>query len=115
MNNYKMIDKIFRREDDKKRAKCSMPITVIYTLLLCVGIGITGMVFEVKGIENNTLPAMKTGGLLLLGIMSATMSLLFENYKIKKWNPENTKYKTNIASIIGLFICVIMYGLMCVI
>lgn len=115
MSNYKMIDKIYRREDDKKRAKRSIPVTAIYTLILCVGIGIAGMVFEVKGIENNTLPAMKICGVLFLGIMSATIGFLFENNKIKKWNPANTNYKTNKASIIGLFICVIMYGLMCIV
>lgn len=115
MSNYKMIDKIYLREDDKKRAKRSIPLTIIYTSLLCVGIGITGMVFEVKGIENNTLPAMKICGLLLLGIMSATAGFLFENSKIKKWNPANTNYKTNKASIIGLLICVIIYGLMCIV
>lgn len=115
MNNYKMIDKIYLREDDKKRAKRSMPITIIYTLLLCVGIGIVGIVFEVKGIKNNTLPAMKICGLLLLGIMSATISFLLENNKIKKWNPANTNYKTSRASVIGLFICLIMYGLMCIV
>ena len=66
ISNYKMINKIYRREDDKKRARRSIPVTVIYTLVLCVGMGITGMVFEVKGIENNTLPAMKICGLLFL-------------------------------------------------
>ena len=115
MNNYKMIDKIYLREDDKKRAKRSMPITIIYTLLLCVGIGIAGMIFEVKGIENNTLPAMKICGLLLLGIMGATISFLLENSKIKKWNPENAIYKVNKVSVIGLFLCLIMYGLMCIV
>lgn len=115
MSNYKMIDKIYRREEDKKRAKRSIPVTAIYTLILCVGIGIAGMVFEVKGIENNTLPAMKICGLLLLGTMSATIGFLFENNKIKKWNPANTNYKTNRANIISLFICVIMYGLMCIV
>ncbi|MDE6024092.1 MAG: hypothetical protein K2G45_01420 [Lachnospiraceae bacterium] len=115
MNNYKMIDKIYLREDDKKRAKRSIPITIIYTLLLCAGIGITGMVFEIKGIENNTLPAMKICGLLLLGIMSATIGFLLENYKIKKWNPINTSYKTNYASVISLLVCLIMYGFMCIV
>lgn len=83
MSNYKMTDKIYRREDDKKRAKRSIPVTVIYSLILCVGIGITGIVFEAKGIENNTLPAMKICGLLILGIMSATIGLLIENNEIK--------------------------------
>ena len=115
MNNYKMIDKIYLREDDKKRAKCGMPIAIIYTMLLCVGIGIAGMIFEVKGIENNTLPAMKICGLLLLGIMSATISFLLENNKIKNWNPANTNYKISRASIISLFMCLIMYGFMCIV
>ncbi|MDE7351942.1 MAG: helix-turn-helix domain-containing protein [Acetatifactor sp.] len=115
MSNYKMIDKIYLREDDKKRAKRSIPLTIIYALLLCVGVGIAGIIFEVKGIENNTLPAMKICGLLLLGIMSATAGFLFDKSKIKKWNPANTNYKTNKASIIGLLICVIIYGLMCIV
>lgn len=115
MNNYKMIDKIYCREDDKRRAKRSIPITVIYTLLLCVGIGITGMIFEVKGIENNTLPAMKICGLLLLGVMSATIGFFYENNKIKKWNPANKNYKTTKVSIISLIICGVLYGLMCIV
>ncbi len=115
ISNYKMIDRIYRREDDRKRAKRSIPIVIAYTLILCVGMGITNIIFETKGIENNTLPAMKIGGLLLLGIVSATIGLLFENSKIKKWNPANADYKTNKASIISLFICVIMYGLICIV
>ena len=67
MSNYKMADKIYLREDDRKRAKRSVPVTAIYTLTLCAGIGITGIVLEAKGIENNTLPAMKICGLLILG------------------------------------------------
>ena len=115
MSNYKMIDKIYRREDDRKRAKRSIPVTAIFALLLCVGIGMAVIVFEIKGIENNTLPAMKTCGLLLLGIMSAATGFLFENSKIKKWNPANGNYRTNKVSIISLLICAIMYGLMCVV
>ena len=115
MSNYKMIDKIYRREDDKKRVKHSIPVTAVYILLLCGGVGITGMIFEIKGIENNTLPAMKLCGLLLLGITSATIGFFIENSNIKKWNPANTNYKTNKASIISLLICVILYGLMCIV
>lgn len=113
--NYKMTDKIYCREDDRKRAKRSIPVTAVYTLILCLGICITGIVFEVKGIENNTLPALKTGGLLLLSIMSATIGLLIENNKIKKWNPADKSYKTSKAGIVSLLICIIMYGLMCIV
>ena len=115
ISNYKMIDKIYRREDDRKRAKRSIPVTAIFSLILCAGIGMAVIVFEIKGIENNTLPAMKICGLLLLGIMSATTGFLFENSKIKKWNPANANYRTNKVSIISLLICAIMYGLMCVV
>ncbi len=115
MSNYKMIDKIYRREDDRKRAKRSIPVTGIFSLILCAGIGMAVIVFETKGIENNTLPAMKICGLLLLGIMSATTGFLFENSKIKKWNPANANYRTNKVSIISLLICAIMYGLMCLV
>lgn len=100
------------KEDDKLRAKLGIPITLIYTLLLCIGIGLTGVIFEIKGIENNTLPALKICGLMLLGAISATIGFLLENGKIKRWNPTNTNYKANKASIISLFMCLIMYGLM---
>ncbi len=93
MSNYKMADKIYLREDDRKRAKRSIPVTAIYTLTLCAGIGITGIVLEAKGIETNTLPAMKICGLLILGIMVATIGFLFRHRKIKKWNPANTNDK----------------------
>ncbi len=115
ISNYKMTDKIYLKEDHKIRAKRSILVTIIYTWMLCVGIGITGIVFETKGIENNTLPAMKICGLLILGIMSATIGFLYENNKIKKWNPASTNYKTNKASMVSLLLCIIMYGLMCVI
>lgn len=112
-NNYKMTDKIYCREDDKKRAKKGMTITLFYFLLLFTGIGMAGILFEVKGIENNTLPAMKTGGFLLLGVLSATISFLWENHKIKKWNPADADYRMSKAGITGLVLCMILYGLMC--
>lgn len=111
MGNYKMADSIYREEQDRRRAKRSIPIIILYTLLLCAGIGITNIVFEVKGIENNTLPAIKIVGLLLLGIASATAGLLLENSRIKKWNPESTSYKVHKVSIVSVLICVILYGL----
>ena len=58
---------------------------------------------------------MKICGLLILGIMSATIGFLFENNKIKKWNLANTNYTTNKVSIVSLFIYVTMYGLMYVV
>lgn len=115
INNYKMIDKIYREDNDKKRAKRSMPITITYILLIFIGMIITGTIFEIKRIENNTIPAIKIGGLLLLGIIIATIGFMLENNQIKKWNPANTNHKTNKASIICLFICIITYILICII
>lgn len=113
--NYKMTDQIYWNEDDKKRAKRGMPATVIYMLLLFAGIGMAGIIFEVKGIENNTVPAMKICGLLILGILSATIGYFWENDQIKKWDPANITYKINKGSIISFFICVIIFGLMCIV
>lgn len=113
--NYKMTDKIYCRDEEKERAKRSMPVTVVYTLLLFAGMGIAGFIFEIKGIENNTMPAMKICGLLLLGVLTATTGLIIENRKIKKWNPAKEKYKTTKASIVSLFISVVLYGLMCIV
>ncbi len=118
ITNYKMADKIYLHDDDKKRAKRSMPITIIYILLLFIGTGITGILFEIKGkikgIENNTMPAIKICGLLLLGITAATTGFLSENNRIKKWDPADMNYKPSRTGIAGLLICVILYGLICI-
>lgn len=113
--NYRMSDKIYRDDNDKKRAKRSMPVTVIYILLLIAGIGMTCLIFEIKAIENNTLSAMKICGLLILAISAATAGFILESNRIKKWNPAGINLKTNKISIIYLFICVILYGLMCIV
>lgn len=107
------IDKIYREDTGKKRAKRSMPRTVIYTIVLFTGIGIAGMLFEIKGMVNNTLSAIQIGGLLLLGIIIAAADLIYENSRIKKWDPAINGYKINKASVISLFICMIIYGAMC--
>ncbi|MCM1058545.1 MAG: helix-turn-helix domain-containing protein [Firmicutes bacterium] len=113
--NFKMADKIYCRDDDRKRAKCGMPVTVIYTLLLFAGMGMTGILFEIKKIENNTLPAIKTAGLLLLGILAATVGLLLEHRRIKQWEPAGGSYKAGMAGMTGFMICVILYGFMCIV
>lgn len=115
MINYKMSDRIYRDDNDKKRAKRSMPVTVIYILLLLAGIGMICLIFEIKAIENNTLSAMKICGLLILAILAATAGFILENNRIKKWNPDGISHKTNKVSVLSLFICVILYGLMCIV
>lgn len=115
MSNYKMTDRIYLHEEDKKRAKRALPLSSVYTFILCVGIGITDLLFEAKGIRNNTLPAIKICGLLLFGIMNLTIGLFYENNKIKKWKPQDEKFKISKGSIFCLIICIITYVLMCII
>ena len=115
IDNYRAVDKIYCNEEDKKRAVRSMPVTVVYILLLFTGMGITGFLFETKGIENNTVPAMKLCGLLLLGILIATIGLFAESKNLKRWNPDRTTYKISKVSVAGLVLCLIVYGLMFVI
>ena len=114
IDNYRSVDKIYCNEEDKKRAVRSMPVAVVYILLLFTGIGITAFLFETKGIENNTVPAMKLSGLCLLGILLATIGLFVENKNLKKWNPDMTTYKINKVSVASLVLCLIVYGLMCI-
>jgi hypothetical protein len=84
-------------------------VAAVFILLIFAGIGITGFLFEVKGIENNTAPALKLAGLLLVGVASATAAFFLENSRIKKWNPANT-YSTNVFSIVCLVVCAVAYG-----
>jgi hypothetical protein len=107
--NYQAVDKIYCNEKDKKRAIRGIPVAAVFILLIFVGIGITGFLFEVKGIENNTAPALKLAGLLLVGVASAMAAFFLENRRIKKWNTDN-KYRTNIVSIVCLAVCVVAYA-----
>lgn len=115
ISNYRSIDNIYCKDEDKKRAIRSIPLTVVYISSLFVGLGIMIFLFEIKGIENNTAPAMKLCGLLLLGVLIATIGFFMESTNIKKWNPDNSQYTVNKISIICLFACLILYGLMCVV
>ncbi len=114
-NNYRFIDKIYCNEVDKKRSMKGIPITITYFLLILVGFGMTILVYEVKGIENNTLPAIKAAGLLLGGLLFATIGFFVENYNVNKWVPNKEPYRINKVSIVGLLLSLVLYGLMCVI
>ena len=114
INNYRSVDKIYCKDEDKKRAIRSIPIIAVYMLLLFVGMVMTVFLFETKGIENNTAPAIKLGGVLILGMLFATIGFFIESNNIKKWIPNKAKYRINKISIGCLFICLILYGLMCI-
>ena len=115
MINYKMTDRIYRKDDDKKRAKRNILVTAISVALFFAEIVITNAVFEVKGIENNTPPALKIAGLVILGVVSTTIGLLSENSNIKKWDMENEKYKISKVSMVCFFISLIILAAMWVV
>lgn len=115
ISNYKMADRIYLYEDDKKRAKRALLLSSVYTFILCMGIGITALLFETNGIKNNTMPAIKICGLLLFGIINLTIGLFYENKKIKKWEPQDENFKISKGCIFCLILCIITYVLMCII
>lgn len=115
VNNYRFVDKLYCNEVDKKRSVKGIPITIIYFVLILLGLGISILVSEVKGIENNTLPAMKVAGIFMAGLLFATIGFFVENHNVNKWNPDKEPYKVNKVSIVSLVLCLVFYGLMCVV
>jgi NADH:ubiquinone oxidoreductase subunit 6 (subunit J) len=109
--NFRMIDKLYKNNEDKERARKGMPITVIYLILLIAGLLITMVVFEAKGIENNTAPVMKVISLTILGISFATGGYFFENRNISKWQPGESVYKISKIGILGALLSVVLFGL----
>lgn len=109
MNNYKSINKIYSDENDKKRAIKSIPVTIAYIVMIFIGIGITALIFEIKGIENNTAPAMKLAGCLIGGILAATIGFLVENNNINKWSQDKSRYKISKVGLASLLVCVMVY------
>lgn len=114
-NNYRFIDKIYCNEEDKKRSMKGIPIMVIYFVMILVGMGMTILVYEVKGIENNTLPAMKAAGLLIGGLLFVTIGFFVENYNVNKWNPDKEPYRVKKVSVVSFVLCLVFYGLMWVV
>ena len=114
INNYKSADKIFCNDEDKKRAIKSIPLTVVYITLVLIGMILITGVFEIKGIENNTMPAIRLAGMYIFGTLIVTIGFCLENNNIKKWNPNKTQYRINKISIGSVFACLIVYGLMCI-
>ncbi len=115
VNNYRYIDKIYCKEADKKRSMKGIPIIIIYFVLVLVGMGMTILVCEVKGIENNTLPAMKAAGCLLAGLLCATIGFFVENHNVNKWVPEKDAYRVKKVSVVSIILCLVFYGLIFVV
>ena len=114
-SNFQRIDRLYRREEDKILAKRGMPVTVLYTALLFFGMGMIIVLFHVKNLENNTLPAIKLAGLLIIGVLAATIGCLWEGRRIKMWAPADAEYKFGLGSMVCFLLCVVAYGLMCLV
>jgi transcriptional regulator with XRE-family HTH domain len=111
VNNYRMIDKLYRNDEDKERARKGMPVFVVYLILLLAGLLVTIIVFEEKKIDNNTAPAMKVITLTILGMLFATGGYAFENRNITKWKPGESIYKISKISILGALFSLALFGL----
>ena len=111
INNYRMIDNLYKHNEDKERARKGMLVSVVYLILLLAGLLVTMIVFEVKGIENNTAPAMKVITLTILGMSFATGGYAFENKNISKWQPGKNVYKISKHGILGALLCVVLFVL----
>ena len=77
---------MFVNECDRKRFVKSIPVTMTYISSLFIGIGLVIGLFEIKGIENNTPPAVRLAVLLILGVVFSTIGYMVEVNNIKKCN-----------------------------
>lgn len=115
INNYKAIQTLYVHEEDRKRAMKGIPITAIYMVLLFIGIGVMIFLFQTKGIENNTLPAMKLSALLIGGIAAATIGYFAESTRIQKWNPSEQDYHIGKTGIVCTVASIILFAVMFVV
>ena len=60
-----------------------MPVTAVYIVLLFLGVGVTCYLFLTRGIENNTVPAIRLSMVMLLGTGAATAGYFTESSNIK--------------------------------
>lgn len=115
INNYRMTDSLYNHNEDKERARKGMPATVVYLVLILMGILITIALFEINGIENNSPESIKKIILLILGLSFASAGYVFESRNISKWQPGQSNYKPSRIAIFGALLCVVMLALMVVI
>lgn len=110
--NYKAIEKIYCDERDKKIAKASLPVTVSYLTLLLVGTVIFISTFYLKGIENNTGPALALCAVLLVGVIFATLGFFIENKRLKQWDFSHEKYRVGRIYKVSLLLAVLCFAVM---
>lgn len=109
--NYQGIEKLYRKEADKRKAKYTFPVLLLYLFSCLCGILVMLAAFYVKGIENNTLAAMKAAGILLTGLLVSTIGFFIMNKQIKKQNLPEAELKHSKAGILCLLGSFLIYGL----
>lgn len=107
VSNYNSIDCIYTDEADKKRARLGILLAVIYCLIILTAVIILMVLFEIRGITNNTPSAGKLAGWFLGAVAAATVGLITESLHIDKLN-ENDKYRPGLPGIVCLIVTVII-------
>lgn len=112
--NLRNIDKLYLNDADKQRAKKSMPVALGYFIVLFASIGALVYSLVMRDIENNSNPALKLTGLFLLVIFISTVAMFVESSRIKKWDPENGRYRVGTFTVIASVLCVLFIVIMAV-
>ena len=81
---YKFGDKIYLDPKDVEKAKCFLPSSAVMMAIIVVSVAAFIMAFELKGMENNTVPALGMCGLMFLSMGFALAGYLFEQRRLKK-------------------------------
>lgn len=106
ISNYNAIDRIYVNAVDKRRARLGLPLAVIYCMVIVIAVAVMIVLFEVRGIENNTAPAIKLCAWLIVAIGAATVGMIAESGRINKLGCEK-KYRPGRVSLVCLGIAVV--------
>ncbi len=115
ISNYSAIDRIYVNAVDKRRARLGLPLAVIYCMMIVIAVAVMIILFEVRGIENNTTPALKMCACLFAAVGAATVGLITESGHINKLGKEE-RYRSGRVSVVCLGIAIVsLAGMMIVI
>ena len=106
ISNYNALDRIYVNAVDKRRARLGLPLAVIYCLIIVIASIVLVILFRIRGIENNTMPALKLCAWLLAAVGAATVGLIAESGHINKLGEEE-KYRPERISLVCLGIVVV--------
>lgn len=107
--NYRAISHIYCNDKDRQRAKLSFPIICIYLFILIAGIIETFILFEINNIENNSVPALKIGSVIILAAAFSTIGFMKESSRINKSDVDKEKYVAGRFAVISVIVTIICY------